>query len=115
MSIVRGMGCRFSLDDFGRGFSSYAHLKNLPLDYLKIDGSFIRELANDPINFAMVQSINQLAHILGVQTIAECVENDDVMQKLISIGVDHVQGHSIGKPTLMQNELTSVKQLQFVN
>jgi len=114
MSTVRGMGCRFSLDDFGRGFSSYAHLKNLPLDYLKIDGSFIRELSNEPINLAMVQSINQIAHILGVQTIAECVENEATFDKLASIEIDHVQGYYSGKPVPLKNNFSLVKNVEPV-
>ncbi|MFV2055425.1 MAG: EAL domain-containing protein [Thiohalomonadales bacterium] len=115
MSIVRGMGCRFSLDDFGRGFSSYAYLKNLPLDFLKIDGSFIRGLSNDPMNLAMVESINQIGHILGVQTIAEFVESEQCYEMLARIGVDHVQGYYMGKPEPMQTKLTFVKELQVVD
>jgi diguanylate cyclase (GGDEF)-like protein/PAS domain S-box-containing protein len=101
MSILRGMGCRFALDDFGRGFSSYSYLKNLQVDYLKIDGSFVRDLANDPVDHAMVESINQIGHIMGVQTIAEFVESQDVLEKLMSLGVDHVQGYQLGKPQPM--------------
>lgn len=101
MSILRGMGCRFSLDDFGRGFSSYGYLKNLHVDYLKIDGSFVRDLSNDPVDHAMVESINQIGHIMGVETIAEFVESEDVLEKLISLGVDHVQGYQLGKPRPM--------------
>ena len=101
MSILRGMGCLFALDDFGRGFASYSYLKNLQVDYLKIDGSFVRDLANDPVDHAMVDSINQIGHIMGVQTIAEFVESQDVLEKLISLGVDHVQGYQLGKPCPM--------------
>jgi diguanylate cyclase (GGDEF)-like protein/PAS domain S-box-containing protein len=98
MSILRGMGCRFSLDDFGRGFSSYSYLKNLPVDYLKIDGAFVRDLANDDIDHAMVNSINQIGHTMGVQTIAEFVESEETLEQLIHMGVDHVQGYQLGKP-----------------
>jgi EAL domain-containing protein (putative c-di-GMP-specific phosphodiesterase class I) len=101
MSILRGMGCRFSLDDFGRGFSSYAYLKNLQVDYLKIDGSFVRDLANDAVDHAMVDSINQIGHIMGVQTIAEFVETEEALEQLIHLGVDHVQGYQLGKPRPM--------------
>jgi Amt family ammonium transporter len=101
MSILRGMGCRFALDDFGKGFSSYTYLKNLQVDYLKIDGSFVRDLANDPVDYAMVDSINQIGHIMGVQTVAEFVESEETLEKLISLGVDHVQGYQIGKPRPM--------------
>lgn len=107
MSILRGMGCRFSLDDFGRGFSSYGYLKNLHIDYLKIDGSFVRDLSNDPVDHAMVESINQIGHIMGVQTIAEFVESEDVLEKLISLGVDHVQGYQLGKPRPMWQSFPS--------
>lgn len=101
MSILRGMGCKFALDDFGRGFSSYGYLKNLKVDYLKIDGSFVRDLADDPVDHAMVDSINQIGHIMGVETIAEFVETEEVLEKLIALGVDHVQGYQLGKPRPM--------------
>ena len=71
------------------------------MDYLKIDGSFVRDLANDPVDHAMVDSINQIGHIMGVQTIAEFVESQDVLEKLISLGVDYVQGYQLGKPCPM--------------
>jgi len=98
MSILRGMGCRFALDDFGRGFSSYSYLKNFQVDYLKIDGTFVRNLAADSVDYAMVESINQIGHIMGIQTIAEFVETEEVLEKLIELGVDHVQGYQLGKP-----------------
>jgi diguanylate cyclase (GGDEF)-like protein/PAS domain S-box-containing protein len=107
MSILRGMGCRFALDDFGRGFSSYGYLKNLQIDYLKIDGSFVRDLANDPVDHAMVESINQIGHIMGVQTIAEFVETHDALEKLMTLGVDHVQGYQLGKPRPMWHSFQS--------
>ncbi|WP_455207281.1 EAL domain-containing protein [Kaarinaea lacus] len=107
MSILRGMGCKFALDDFGRGFSSYGYLKNLQIDYLKIDGSFVRDLANDPVDHAMVESINQIGHIMGVQTIAEFVETQDALEKLIALGVDHVQGYQLGKPRPMWHSFQS--------
>jgi len=108
MSILRGMGCKFALDDFGRGFSSYGYLKNLQIDYLKIDGSFVRDLANDPVDHAMVESINQIGHIMGVQTIAEFVETQDALEKLIALGVDHVQGYQLGKPRPMWHSFQSL-------
>jgi EAL domain-containing protein (putative c-di-GMP-specific phosphodiesterase class I) len=107
MSILRGMGCKFALDDFGRGFSSYGYLKNLQIDYLKIDGSFVRDLANDPVDHAMVESINQIGHIMGVQTIAEFVETQEALEKLIALGVDHVQGYQLGKPRPMWHSFQS--------
>lgn len=95
---LRQQGCRFALDDFGSGLSSFAYLKNLPVDYLKIDGVFIRELASDAIDQAAVRSINEIGHVMGKKTIAEFVEDDIVIQKLREIGVDYAQGFGIAKP-----------------
>ena len=85
-------GCRFSLDDFGSGLSSFGYLKTLPVDYLKIDGSFVRDIGEDPIDLALVESINQIGHILGIETIAEYVESEAIAQQLNRIGVDFLQG-----------------------
>jgi len=101
ISVLRGMGCRFALDDFGRGISSFAYLKNLKVDYLKIDGMFVKDIVDDEIGFAMVESINHIGHIMGIQTIAEFVESQDVLEKLIELGVDHVQGYQLGRPRPM--------------
>lgn len=98
IAVLRGMGCLFALDDFGRGVSSFAYLKNLDVDYLKIDGMFVRDLAADKVGFAMVESINNISHIMGVQTIAEFVETNEVLEKLVEMGVDHVQGYHLGHP-----------------
>lgn len=92
------MGCKFSLDDFGSGLSSFGYLKNLHVDYLKIDGMFVKEIVDNPIDFAMVKSINEVAQVMGMETIAEFVENDSIVQKLKLIGVDYVQGYGVGKP-----------------
>lgn len=97
---VRQLGCRFSLDDFGRGVSSYYYLKNLPVDYLKIDGAFVRSMQHDPIDFAMVKSINEIGHAMGKQTIAEYVENETIEQQLRVLGVDFAQGYEIARPEL---------------
>ena len=96
---LKQAGCRFSLDDFGSGLSSFAYLKNLPVDYLKIDGAFVRDLASDPIDRAMVQAINQIGQVMGLMTIAEFVENDQVLGLLREIGVDFAQGYGIARPT----------------
>ncbi|WP_155989812.1 EAL domain-containing protein [Thermithiobacillus tepidarius DSM 3134] len=98
ITTLKARGCRFALDDFGSGLSSFAYLKNLPVDYLKIDGGFVRDLADDPIDYAMVESINQLGHVMGIQTIAECVENDRILAKLKQLGVDYGQGYGLQRP-----------------
>jgi len=89
---------RFALDDFGSGLSSFAYLKNLSVDYLKIDGAFVREMANNEIDYAMVSSINQIGQLMGIQTIAEFVENDAILGKLQELNVDYAQGYGIGRP-----------------
>ena len=96
----KSLGCRFSLDDFGSGMSSFAYLKYLPVDYLKIDGAFINDIVNDPIDRAMVEAINKVAHLMGMQTIAEFVENLDQLELLREIGVDYVQGYAISRAEL---------------
>ncbi len=98
ISRMKELGCQFALDDFGSGLSSFGYLKNLPVNYLKIDGMFVRDIVDDPIDHAMVKSINEVGHVMGMQTIAEFVENDEIQQKLIEIGVDYAQGYGIGKP-----------------
>jgi len=98
ISTLIGQGCRFALDDFGSGLSSFAYLKNLPVDYLKIDGMFVKDIVDDEIDHAMVKSINEIGHVMGMKTIAEFVENDVIKGMLKEIGVNYVQGFGIGKP-----------------
>lgn len=98
ISQIKHFGCKFSLDDFGTGYSSYSYLKSLDVDYLKIDGSFIKEIAHSPTDVAMVKSMNEIAHSLGLETIAEYVENDEIYAILKEIGVDYGQGWGIHKP-----------------
>jgi diguanylate cyclase (GGDEF)-like protein/PAS domain S-box-containing protein len=95
---LRELGIRFALDDFGTGFSSFSYLKHLPVDFIKIDGTFVRDIANDPVDQAMVRSINHIAHSLDKLTIAEFVEDNEILDLLKDIGVDMVQGYYIGKP-----------------
>lgn len=92
------LGCKFSLDDFGSGFSSYGYLKNLPVDYLKIDGTFVKDICDDPIDYAMVESINRIGHVMGKRTIAEFVESADILEKLRTLNVDYAQGYFIKRP-----------------
>ncbi|TQV89755.1 EAL domain-containing protein [Aliikangiella coralliicola] len=93
------LGFCFALDDFGSGMSSFGYLKNLPIDYIKIDGQFVKEIVGNETDFAMVSSINYLGRMMGLKCIAEFVENDDIINKLTSIGVDFAQGYGIEKPT----------------
>ncbi len=97
MLTLRGCGFRFSLDDFGSGLSSFCYLKKLPVDFLKIDGTFIRDILSDPVDYAMVRSIAELGALLGKQTIAEYVETLQVADELRDIGVDFMQGHAYAK------------------
>lgn len=99
ISVLKDMGCLFALDDFGSGLSSFAYLKNLQVDFLKIDGSFIRDTANEPIDYAMVKIVNQIGHVMQILTIAESVERKSVLVKLKELGVDYAQGFEITEPT----------------
>ena len=95
---IRAVGCRFALDDFGSGFSTFAYLKSLPIDYLKIDGSLVKNMATDTVDREMVKAINEVGHIVGAKTIAEFVEDDQTLQHLRAIGVDYAQGFGLCKP-----------------
>lgn len=98
ISTLKDFGCTFALDDFGSGLSSFGYLKHLKVEYLKIDGSFIRDIVSDPTDRIMVTSINQVAKHLGMKTIAEFVEDQDIVDVLTEINVDYVQGYAVGKP-----------------
>jgi diguanylate cyclase (GGDEF)-like protein/PAS domain S-box-containing protein len=98
IQALRELGCKFALDDFGTGLSSFGYLKHFPVDYLKIDGSFVREILHDPIDREMVRSINEIGHLTGKMTIAEFAENAEIIQMLTSLGVDYAQGYGIAQP-----------------
>jgi diguanylate cyclase (GGDEF)-like protein/PAS domain S-box-containing protein len=98
IATLKQKGCRFALDDFGSGLSSFSYLKNLKVDYLKIDGMFVRDIVDDPIDSAIVKAINEVGHMMGLKTIAEFVENDEIKAILQKIGVDYVQGSGIASP-----------------
>lgn len=101
--ILKQQGCKFSLDDFGSGLSSYGYIQKLPVDFIKIDGIFIRNIVNNEQDQALVRSINDLAHFMGIETVAEFVENHEILQVLKEIGVDNSQGYGIKKPGLLKD------------
>lgn len=102
IKALKEIGCLFALDDFGSGVSSFNYLKNLPVDYLKIDGSFIREIHNDPIDYGMVRSISEIGRIMGKLTIAEFVENKEVLDVVKELGIDYAQGYAIARPVAIE-------------
>ena len=95
---VKALGCRFALDDFGSGLSSFTYLKELDIDFLKIDGAFVRDILHDQKDHSIVEAITQLGRAMKMQTIAEFVESDEIMEKIKEIGVDYGQGYGIQKP-----------------
>ena len=104
---LRAMGCRFALDDFGSGLSSFAYLRTLPVDYLKIDGSFVRNIAHDQVNQALVSSINAVGHLLEKQTIAEFAEDEATIAQLRVLGVDYAQGYGLHRPEPLEDLLAA--------
>jgi diguanylate cyclase (GGDEF)-like protein/PAS domain S-box-containing protein len=102
---LRHLGCRFSLDDFGVGMSSFGYLKHLPVDYIKIDGSFVKDLLADPTNRAIVEMINHIGHVMGKRTIGEFAENAQTIDALRKIGVDYAQGYAIARPAPLEQYL----------
>jgi diguanylate cyclase (GGDEF)-like protein/PAS domain S-box-containing protein len=99
---LKSMGCSFALDDFGSGLSSFTYLKYLPVDYIKIEGTFIRDIVQNPIDYAMESSINEMAHVMGMKTIAEYVESEEIFNCLKDIGIDYLQGHWFGKTEMLE-------------
>jgi EAL domain-containing protein (putative c-di-GMP-specific phosphodiesterase class I) len=108
MRRLKELGCRFALDDFGSGLSSFAHLRALPVDFLKIDGAFVRDIESDPVDYAMVEAINRIGHLLGLETIAEYVESEAILARVAALGVDLVQGFALGRPRPVAELVTAV-------
>jgi EAL domain-containing protein (putative c-di-GMP-specific phosphodiesterase class I) len=100
---IKSLGCGFALDDFGSGMASYSYLKKLPVDRVKIDGTFIRDLAHSESDFAVVKSVNEISHFLGKETIAEYVESEAIVEQLRRIGVDYAQGYGIERPRYLDD------------
>ena len=109
IASLKEFGIEFALDDFGSGLSSFGYLKNLQVDYLKIDGMFVKDMLVDPIDSAMVKSINDIGHVMGMATIAEFVENDEVLEALAELQVDFVQGYGIGRPMPIDEMLSTTQ------
>ncbi len=101
---LKGHGCQFALDDFGSGLSSFAYLKTLPVNYIKIDSSFVKDISRDKIDRAMVESIIQVGKVMKLMTIAEHVEDELTLAVLREIGVDFVQGYYLGLPEALETE-----------
>ncbi len=106
IQTLKNKGCRFLLDDFGSGWSSFAYLKNLPVDFLKIDGSLVRDMAHDALDEAMVRAINEVGHVLGIATVAEFVENEAVLERVTALGIDYAQGYALGRPAPIDAHLS---------
>ncbi|HET9403205.1 MAG TPA: EAL domain-containing protein [Burkholderiales bacterium] len=104
MHELKGMGCRFALDDFGTGMSSFAYLKYLPVDFLKIAGVFIKDIVGDPMDNAIVDSINRISHILGMRTVAESVEDAAILARITELGLDYAQGYFVAEPEELGDE-----------
>jgi len=104
MHSLRELGCRFSLDDFGSGLSSFAYLKTLPVEYLKIDGTFVRDILHDEVDLALVRAISDVGKAMGKKTIAEFVESDAVARRVRELGIDYVQGFGVGRPAPVRDD-----------
>jgi len=109
ISTLRGLGCSFALDDFGTGVSSFAYLKNLAVDAIKIDGLFVKDVCNDSVGRALVKAINDMGHAMGKRTIAEAVESKEIFEELRHIGVDYAQGYGVAPPRLLSTLQTNAE------
>ena len=103
MNEVISFGCTFALDDFGSGMSSFTYLKNLPVDYVKIDGAFVKDILSDPTSLAMVKAISDIATVMQIKSIAEFVENQEIRDELLGLGIDFVQGYGVARPASLAN------------
>ncbi|MBE5866417.1 MAG: EAL domain-containing protein [Lachnospiraceae bacterium] len=101
MKSLKELGCKFAIDDFGIGMSSFMYLKQLPVDMVKIDGSFVSQMDASPIDAAVVRTINEVAHLLGIKTVAECVENAEILEAVKALGIDYAQGAAIMSPEMV--------------
>ncbi|WP_460551070.1 EAL domain-containing protein [Comamonas piscis] len=106
VNVLKALGCRFSMDDFGAGVSSFGSLKNLPVDFLKIDGAIVADMLNEPAHRAMVEAINHLGHALGMKTIAEFASSPEIVEALRGMGIDYAQGYAVGRPQPFSDALT---------
>ena len=111
INALKELGCKFALDDFGTGLSSFGYLKHFPVDFLKIDGSFVKEILHDPIDREMVRSINEIGHLTGKQTIAEFAENEEIITMLRGMGVDYAQGYGVAEPKPVSIGITGARDL----
>ena len=105
ISVLKELGCQFALDDFGTGLSSFAYLRSLSIDYLKVAGRFVRNMADDPIDYAMVEAIHHIGRVMGIKTIAEHAENSAILEGLKTVGVEYAQGNILGRPTALKARL----------
>ncbi len=111
---LKAVGCHFSLDDFGTGLSTFTYLKELPVEYVKIDGSFVRRILEDKVSHAMVASINQIGHVMGLRTVAEFVESAALAERLALMGLDYLQGYAIDQPQPLADYLSGLSAVQSV-
>ncbi|MGQ0443347.1 MAG: EAL domain-containing protein, partial [Methylophilaceae bacterium] len=113
LAALRKLGCKFALDDFGSGMSSFMYLKNFEVDYLKIDGSFIKEMHENKIDHAMVRSIHSVAEAMNILTVAEFVENDEILKELKTIGIHYGQGMHLGEPVELNKLIENFSQFKL--